>query len=94
MNTNSLTIHAKNLDVLLRRLGFQLWEEIVNQCVLPLLNLIGVVSCSLSVFIFFQSTQFRYPIFFYYRLLTISYLVMVVLNLPPNFAFLLALSPI
>jgi hypothetical protein len=71
----------ESLDKLLDSLGFEQWKTVTVSIVLPIINVIGIVFCSLSVFIFFRRV-FIDPIFVYYRLLCIVYVIHLLLNIP------------
>jgi hypothetical protein len=71
----------KSLDKLLDSLGFEQWKTVTVSIVLPFINILGIVFCSLSVFIFFRRV-FIDPIFVYYRLLCIVYVIHLLLNIP------------
>jgi len=75
-----------SLDEFLDSLGFAKWITITASFVLPIVNLIGLVFCSLSLWIFSQS-RFKNPIFFYYRLLTIVYILSLLHNIPAGVLF-------
>jgi len=63
-----------SLDQLLDTLGFNEWITMTASFILPSTCLVGIVLCSLGVFIFFKS-RFVNPIFFYYRLLCLVYII-------------------
>ncbi len=71
----------ESLDSLLDSLGFDEWKTVTVSIVLPIINVLGIVFCSLSAFIFFRRV-FIDPIFVYYRLLCILYVVHLLLNIP------------
>ena len=76
------------LDQLLDELGFQKWEDTLNKIVLPIINLLSICTCSLSAWIFFKRwKKFGEPIFFYYRLLTLIYAFVSVINIPMGICF-------
>ena len=77
------------LDELMQSLGFELWQEVLNKCVLPLVNLVSIGSCSLSAWIFYKkrTSHFSDPIFFYYRLLCLLYMSMSFLNILFGFCY-------
>jgi hypothetical protein len=79
MNTSNLTQIADDLtppsiDQLLAHIGFSEWIVTTTTFVLPAISLIGILLCSLSVWIFFRK-EFKDPVFFYYRLLCAVYIV-------------------
>jgi hypothetical protein len=63
-----------SLDQLLDSLGFDLWKTISATFVIPSFSLIGAILCLLSLWIFFKK-KFKDPVFFYYRLLCIVYII-------------------
>jgi hypothetical protein len=69
-----------SIGQLLAQLGFSEWILITSTFVLPAISLIGVVLCSLSVWIFFRKA-FKDPVFYYYRLLCIVYIVHLIHNI-------------
>ena len=77
-NSSSLLM---SLDELLDLLGFNEWKTITASFILPFISIIGTIICSLSAFIFFQS-KFKEPVFFYYRLLTLVYILNLVHGIP------------
>jgi hypothetical protein len=62
------------------------WNLITSTFVLPAISLIGVALCSLSVWIFFKK-KFKDPVFYYYRLLCIVYIVHLIHNIPRGLLF-------
>ena len=86
-NTNSPSITPDmSLDVLLDTLGFVAWKTITTTFILPIVNILGTIFCSLSAWIFFKNT-FTDPSFFYYRLLTLVYIVSLLHNIPFGILF-------
>ena len=77
-----------NLDELLDKLGFTQWQTTMASFILPVVNLVGLSFCSLSAWIFFRP-KFTDPIYFYYRLLCLVY----ILHLVHNFFYGLFFSP-
>jgi hypothetical protein len=81
---NSNATNASNslptLDELLDSLGFSQWLIVSNSIVLPCIGFIGLIFCSVSAYIFFQR-KFVDPVFFYYRLLCITYIVHLVFSI-------------
>jgi hypothetical protein len=75
-----------NLDQLLDTLGFTEWKIIVSTFVLPSISLVGIVLCGLSAWIFFQP-KFKDPVFYYYRLLCIVYIIHLAHNIPRGLLF-------
>jgi hypothetical protein len=83
---NSSISEYLTLDEFLDTLGFSKWITITTSFVLPIVNVIGLVLCSLSLWIFSQS-RFKNPTFFYYRLLTIVYILSLFHNIPAGLLF-------
>jgi hypothetical protein len=71
----------ESLDSLLDSLGFDEWKTVTVSIVMPVIIVLGIVFCSLSAFIFFRRV-FIDPIFLYYRLLCLVYVVHLVHNIP------------
>ena len=78
---------ALSLDELLKNLGFELWEEIVNKFLLPFLNFWSIWLCSLSIWIFSKKKIFSDPVFVYYRLISFLYILCSVINIPFGLCF-------
>jgi hypothetical protein len=74
------------LDELLDSLGFGQWSTVTFSFVLPSINFLGIIFCSLSAYIFFQR-KFVDPIFFYYRLLCLSNVFHLTLGIPYGVLF-------
>ena len=74
------------LDELLDSFGYEEWKTKTTSIALPILNVFGLVFCSISVFIFFQK-KFQEPIFFYYRLLCLVYCISCLHNIPMGVLF-------
>jgi len=90
---NSSDLNATNafnslpsLDQLLDSLGFSQWLMVSNSIVLPCIGFVGLIFCSVSAYIFFQR-KFVDPVFFYYRLLCITYIIHLVLSIPEGIFF-------
>ena len=75
-----------NLDQLLDTLGFTEWEIIVSTFALPSISFVGLVLCALSAWIFFQPI-FKDPVFYYYRLLCIVYIIHLAHYIPRGLLF-------
>jgi hypothetical protein len=75
-----------DLDQLMDLLGFTEWEIITSTFVLPALSFIGLVLCTLSIWIFFHE-KFKDPVFFYYRLLCLVYIIHLAHNIPGGLLF-------
>ena len=82
-NISSMTYEVPNmtLDELLDSLGFKSWLIIASTFVLPIINIFGLIFCSISAWIFFQK-KFKDPIFFYYRVLTFVFIIHLLHNIP------------
>ncbi len=79
---NPDTLANATLEELLELLGFKNeWQTVSISFVLPCFNLIGVLLCSLTTYIFFQR-DFVNPVFYYYRLLCLVYIVHLLHNIP------------
>jgi hypothetical protein len=70
-----------SLNELLDQLGFEKRQSIINTFVLPPINLIGIITCSFSLWILFRPS-FSDPIFFYYRLLCFLNIHSLLFNIP------------
>jgi hypothetical protein len=87
--SNNLSVSTQeipSLDQLLYVLGFTEWEIITSTFVLPALSFIGLGLCTLSFWIFFQE-KFKDPVFFYYRLLCLVYIIHLAHNIPAGILF-------
>ena len=80
-NQSQSTSEIPFLDQLLDSLGFDPWKILIASFVIPIISLKGIFLCFLSVWIFFQKS-FKDPVFFYYRLLCIVYIVHLLHNIP------------
>ena len=85
-STLTSTLEAPSLDQLLDSLGFDEWKTIIATFVIPTISFIGIIFCSLSVWIFFQK-NFKDPVFFYYRPLCIVYIIHLIHNIPCGLLF-------
>ena len=74
------------LNELLVKFGISSRLTITNTFVLPSINIIGIIFCSISARIFFKE-QFRDQIFFYYRVLSIVYICGLLINMPSEILF-------
>ena len=90
---NSSDLNASNafnslptLDELLDSLGFSQWLTVCHSIVLPCIGFVSLIFCSVSAYIFFQP-KFVDPVFFYYRLLCITYIIHLVLSIPEGIFF-------
>ena len=87
MNNNSFPqTKEMSLDELLDSLGFVTWKTVTTCLILPMVNIVGTIFCSLSAWIFFKKT-FIDSSFFYYRLLTLVYIVSLLHNIPFGILF-------
>jgi hypothetical protein len=75
-----------SLEALLDSLGFKHWMTVTTSFVLPFVSLIGCIFCSLSLFIF-NRRRFVNPLFFYYRLLCIVYIIHLLHGIPYGLVF-------
>jgi hypothetical protein len=75
-----------SLDKLLEQLGFAEWEANLQAFVLAPLNLLGIVFCSFSLWIFTRPI-FVDTIFFYYKLLCFVNIIHLLHNLPSCILF-------
>ena len=73
-SSNNSLANMPSIDLLLAMLGFSEWEFFSTTYVLSLVSLIGIVLCSLSVWIF-SNKKFKDPVFVYYRLLCLVYVI-------------------
>jgi len=87
INSNlTSSLEPPSLDQLLDSLGFDLWKTILATFIIPATSFIGIIFCSLSAWIFFQK-NFKDPVFFYYRLLCIVYIIHLIHNIPYGLLF-------
>ena len=77
---NLTTESAEDLARLLNQLEYEEWETITNGLVMPLVNALGVFTCSFSYFVFFKR-KFSNHIFFYYRLLSLLSILCNLINI-------------
>jgi hypothetical protein len=80
-NETNTTNTLKSLDSLLDSLSFAPWMSIATTYVLTILNFLGVIGCSLSLWIFYRK-KFADSVFFYYRLLCIINIIYLLHNIP------------
>ena len=80
-NSNFSSYSLPSFDELLATLGFNQWLTVVSSFVLPSISLIGIILCSLSAYIFFQR-KFVDPVFYYYRLLCLCYVLHLTIGIP------------
>ncbi len=77
----NFTSSMMSLDEILASFGFDAYKVAMVTFILPGINLIGIVFCTLSAIIFFRK-KFVHSSFFYYRLLCIVYIVHLAHNIP------------
>ena len=70
-----------SFDKLLDSLGFNEWVTIVTVFIMFILSLTCLIMCSLSAWIFFQK-KFTDPVFIYYRLLCLVYILQLTHGIP------------
>jgi hypothetical protein len=75
-----------SLDDLLNTLGFSQWITYTTSFIMPCISVLGLILCSLSAFIFFHR-KFKDPVFFYYRLLCLLYILHVLIGIPYGLMF-------
>jgi hypothetical protein len=73
--------NTSSLDNLLDSLGFDEWKTITVSFILPTINVRGTLFCTLRSFIFFRRI-FVDPVFVYYRLLCLVYIIHLIHNIP------------
>lgn len=83
---NSSSASLITIDKLLDSLGFDLWITLIATFLLPIVSIVGIVLCALSLWIFFQRV-FVDPVFFYYRLLCLVYIIHLIHNIPYGILF-------
>jgi hypothetical protein len=82
VNTSNLySPNVPSLDQLLDMLGFEKWEILTATFALPTISFKGILLCTLSAWIFFRE-KFKDPVFFYYRLLCLVYIIHLAHNIP------------
>ena len=89
---NSSSLSLLTIDAFLDALGYTPWLTILSTFVLPVISFIGAILCSLSAFIFLQP-KFKDPVFFFYQLLCLVYIVHLIHNLPNGLLFSLRYYP-
>ena len=78
---NSSFRNFSNLNELLIEFGFDEWKTLTASFLLPIIGNLGVISCSVSTWVFFRC-QFKDPVFFYYRLLCLVYVIHLLHDIP------------
>ena len=91
-NTSSTSFPPLPIDVLLSYAGFLPFESITYVYVIPIVCVVGLVLCSLSVFIFFRSpTQAKEftnePVYVYFKVISFIYLLNLLALIPHSFCF-------
>ena len=76
-----------SLDDLLDSFAFDTWKTLTYQIALPILNIIGLIFCSLSLYLFNRKKIFKDPVFVYYRLLCLVYCIFCMHNIPMGLVF-------
>jgi hypothetical protein len=77
LNSTSVLLLNKLLD----QLGFEQWQVTLNTFILSLVNFLGIIFCSFSLWIFLRPS-FADPVFFYYKLLCFIYFLHLLHNIP------------
>jgi len=85
-NSNCSQSTLVTLDELLHVLGFDSSKTIIVTFILPSINVLGIVFCSISAWIFFRR-NFEDPVFIYYRLLCLVYILHLIHNIPHGIFF-------
>ena len=91
-NSQSTPTSNISLDTLLDTLGFSHWKTVIASLALPIISLLSIGTCSLSLYIFFQR-RFIDPVFFYYRLLCLIYILHLFMTIPYGLLFSPQLFP-
>jgi hypothetical protein len=73
-------------DQLLDSIGYSQWISVIATVIPPSIGLIGIILCIISAYIFFQS-KFKEPVFFYYRLICLIYILILIHAIPNGFLF-------
>ena len=84
--SNQSEINSSSLNQLLDSLGFDPWKTIISSFVLPAISFLGLILCSISAWIFFHK-KFKDPVFYYYRLLCLVYIIHLMHNIPRGILF-------
>jgi hypothetical protein len=82
----SLPNKTMTYEELLDSLGFDLVKTILTTFLLPIISILGTILCLLSFWIFSQR-RFVDPIFYFYKLLCIVYVIHLVHNIPYGIIF-------
>jgi len=75
-----------SLEKLLESLGFSQSITFTSTFIIPSISLIGIIVCSLSVYIFLQP-RFINPVYYFYRLLCVVYIVHLMHGIPFGLLF-------
>ena len=81
LNDSKENVSLESLEEKLQSVGLVPWMSVTTTFVLPVINFLGVVGCSISFWIFF-SKKFVDSIFFYYRLLCVINIINLLHNIP------------
>jgi hypothetical protein len=82
----TLVAETPTLNQLLDSLGFDQWKTIISSFVLPAISFLGLILCSISAWIFYHK-KFKDPVFYYYRLLCLVYIIHLMHNIPRGILF-------
>ena len=80
-NNSKENVSLESLEDKLQSVGLTPWMSVMTTFVLPVINFLGVVGCSLSLWIFLRK-KFVDSIFFYYRLLCVINILHLLHNIP------------
>ena len=75
-----------SLNILLDTLGFSQWKTVIASFALPIISLLSICLCSLSIYIFHRK-RFTDSVFFFYRLLFIVYIIHLIMTIPYGLLF-------
>ena len=93
INTSNISLpNTPSLEEFLFMLGYEEWQILTATFALPSLSFIGIILCSLSAWIFFRE-KFKDPVFFYYRLLCLVYIIHLAHNIPKWYLFFTPIFP-
>ena len=86
-------LKTMSLDELMDSLGFNQFLILTSTFVLPSINFIGLIFCTLSYWVFLDKRKFKDPSFFYYRLLCLVYIIHLIHNIPRGLTWTPQLFP-
>jgi len=86
MENFTIPNEATTYEELLDSLGFDLVKTILGTFILPFISVLGTLLCLLSYWIFSQR-RFVDPIFYFYKLLCIVYVIHLLHNIPYGIVF-------